>query len=281
MLYRRIVLLLISCCILLTACGSRGTPAIRPEIMENKLSVLMITSDKLSESIKKTVGAKLLEWRSGNQITFEWMKDKAAVDESIVTSAKSKSYDYIFVIGTDLFLTASQAAGQLKSSKWTLIQDYMAAQQLPPESDNLSILQINSKQAEDVKISWVNQLLAQKQSVEWVTVSQNPVPAQWAPSEEADHIVLLDNNGAWLDQLTHQTRLHASSWIIFNAPVDPSILKLAATIGVSVKDLAAPLAADLNWEAILGNRLTMMTQRAWKNGIQDFNAQEIKQLQLK
>jgi hypothetical protein len=281
MLYRRILLLLFSCSLLLSACGTRGTPVIRPEIMESKLSVLMITSDKLSDPAKQKIGAKLLEWRSGNQIAFEWMKDKAAIDEPMITSIKSKPYDYIYVIGTDLFLTAIQAAGQDTDSKWTLIQDQMSMQQLPALSDNLSFLQIDSKQAADARIYWVNQLLAQKESVEWVTVAENPIPAEWAPSEEADHIVLLNNNGAWFDQLNYQTRLHASKWIIFNAPTDASFVKRAQTIGVSVVDLTAPLETELNWDTILSNRLTMMTQHSWKKGIEAYNSQEIKQLLIK
>jgi hypothetical protein len=281
MLYRRILILLFTCSILLTACGTRGTPVIRLDIMASKLSVLMITSDKLSDPAKQKIGAKLLEWRSGNQIAFEWMKDKADINGSMITSIKSKPYDYIYVIGTDLFLSAIQAAGQDTDSKWTLIQDQMSMQQPPVESDNLSILQIDPKQAADVRIYWVNQLLAQKESVEWVTVAENPIPAEWAPSEEADHIVLLNNNGAWFDQLNHQTRLHASKWIIFNTPADASFVKQAQTIGVSVVDLTAPLVTELNWEAILSNRLTMMTQRSWKKGIEAYNTQEIKQLLLK
>jgi hypothetical protein len=281
MLYRRILLLLILCSILLTACGTRGTPVIRPEIMESKLSVLMVTSDKLSEPARQKIGAKLLEWRSGNQIAFEWMKDKAAIDESMIASIKSKPYDYIYVIGTDLSLTAIQAARQDTDSKWTLIQDQMSMQQPSAELDNLSILQIDPKQAGDVRIYWVNQLLAQKESVEWVTFAENPIPAEWAPSEEADHIVLLNNNGDWFDQLNYQTRLHASKWIIFNTAADSSFVERAKTIGVPVVDLTAPLEAELNWDAILANRLTMMTQRSWKKGIQAYNAQEIKQLLIK
>jgi hypothetical protein len=281
MVYRTILLLHLSFSILLSACGTRGTPVIRPEILESKLSVLMITSDKLSDPVKQKIGAKLLEWRSGNQIAFEWMKDKAAIDESMITSIKSKPYDYIYVIGTDLFLTAMQAAGQDKDSKWTLIQDQMTTQQLPAESDNVSILQIDPKQAADARTNWVNQLLAQKESVEWVTFAENPIPAEWAPSEEADHIVLLNNNGDWFNQLNYQTLLHGSKWIIFNASTDASFGKRAKTIGVSVVDLTAPLEADLNWDAILAGRLNMMTGRTWVKGIQAYNGQEMKQLLIK
>jgi hypothetical protein len=281
MIYRRIILLFFTCSILLTACGTSGTPAIRPEILQSKLSVLMITSGKLSDPVKQKIGAKLLEWRSGNQIAFEWMKDKAAIDGSMISYIKSKQYDYIYVIGTDLISTAIQAAGQDTDSKWTLIQDQMSMQQPLAASDNLSILQIDPKQAADVRIYWVNQLLTQKESVEWVTVAENPIPAEWAPSEEADHIVLLNNNGGWFDQLNYQTRLHASKWIIFNTPADATFVKRAQTIGVPVVDLSAPLESELNWDAIFANRLTVMLQRSWKKGIITYNTQEIKQLLIK
>jgi hypothetical protein len=282
MLYRRTILLLIAVTLLLTACGTRGIPAIREDILVNKYSVLMITSNKLSDSAKHTVGAKLMEWRNTHQIAYEWIQDLASIDETIRKSIQSKQFDYIYVIGTDLFPTALQAAEQDKDSKWSLLQDQWGnLQNTPINSDNLALWQIDPKQVDELKNNWVNQLLAQKQSVEWVTMAEYPIPSLWAPSEEADHIILLNNNGDWFNQLVHQTNLHGSNWILFHAPVDPSFVQKAKTIGVQVVDLSASLETDLNWDAILESRLTAMTQRSWNKGLQVYNAQELIQLKIK
>jgi hypothetical protein len=282
MYYRRILLLVtVAIMILLSACGTRGLPAIRQDTLDNKLSVLMVTSPKLSDSVKQTIGTKLLEWRGANQIAFEWIKDKSAIDESVRLSIQSKSYDYIYVIGNELFPTAIQASTQDIKKKWTLIQDQLDMQPQLPGTQNLAYLQIDPKQVDDLKTYWVNQLLAQKVSIEWVTMAENPIPSAWAPSEEADHIVLLNNNGDWFNQLNHQTRQHASKWILFNTSVDPSFLQKAKTIGVSVVDLSSTLEVNLAWDAILANRLAAMTSHQWQNGFQSFNAQEMMELKIK
>jgi hypothetical protein len=282
MLYRRTICLLIAVTLLLTACGTRGIPAIREDILVNKYAVLMITSDKLSDSAKQTVAAKLMDWRNTHQIAFEWIQNLPSIDETIRKSIQAKQFDYIYVIGTGLFPTAIQAAEQDKDSKWSLLQDqWENPQNTIIDSDNLALWQIDPKQVDDLKNNWVNQLLAQKESVEWVTMAEYPIPSVWAPSEEADHIVLLNNNGDWFNQLVHQTRLHGSSRILFHAPVDPSFVQKAKTIGVPVVDLSASLETDLNWDAILESRLTNMTQRSWNKGVHVYNAQELIQLKIK
>jgi hypothetical protein len=280
--YRQTILLLTVIMILLTACGTRGIPAIRQEQMANKLSILMITSPKLSDSAKQMIGTKLLDWRNTNQIAYDWMKDAAAVDDAMMANIESKPYDYIYVIGTELFPTVIQSASADKNSKWILLQDQLDVQlQTPLNSDHIALLQIDPMLVDNLKNNWVNQLLAQKESIEWVTMAEHPIPSQWAPSEEADHIVLLNNNGEWFTQLSYQTKQHASKWIVFNAPVDASFIQKAKTLGVPVTDLSAALALDLNWDTILSNQLSLMTQHTWKSGVQTYNAQELKELKIK
>ncbi|UJF35400.1 hypothetical protein [Paenibacillus hexagrammi] len=65
--------------LLLTGCGNRGMPVIKQEIMDKKISVLMLSSPALSNQAKQSIGKALLEWRNNQAITFEWLKDLAGI----------------------------------------------------------------------------------------------------------------------------------------------------------------------------------------------------------
>ncbi|MNI46932.1 hypothetical protein D3C73_1014200 [compost metagenome] len=113
-----------------------------------------------------------------------------------------------------------------------------------------------------------------------MTRAVNPIPSAWAPSEEADHIVLLDNNEQWLQQLTFQVKQHASKWIVFHTPVEEAMIQKAKTIGVPVIDLSTFM-VDLNWDVILTGELEKIRQGSWKPGLLSYTAQELKQIKIK
>jgi hypothetical protein len=278
--YRRILIILMMLT-LLTACGTRGIPTISPEMLNSKISVMIITSKSLSDSAKQMIGNKLLEWRSSKQIAFEWAQDNSELDVALLDKLHTRTYDYIIVIGNELLPAATKAASGVKNSKWTLIQDHFDLQlQSPGNADPIMWLQIDPKQVDTLKENWVEQLLMQKVSIEWLTTAEYPIPSLWAPSEEADHIVLLSGNDQWYQQLVYQTRRHASKWIVINSPVDASVIQKAKTVGVNVVDLSTGLSSDLNWETIMNNQLTVLTQHSWKSGVQSFTDQEVKEIKV-
>ena len=67
----------------LAGCGNRGIPAIKQELLDQKLSVLMLSSAKLTASTKESVGQSLMKWRDGNSIAFDWVKDLNQLDDNV------------------------------------------------------------------------------------------------------------------------------------------------------------------------------------------------------
>ncbi|MFC5448408.1 hypothetical protein [Paenibacillus aestuarii] len=281
---QRFVIGLLFLSLMVTGCGNRGIPAIKQELMDKKMSVLMLTSASLSDPAEQTVSQTLLQWRDSNQIAFDWVKDLQTMDDSVAAKLKSKPYDYIYVIGNELLPAANPLISQnLTTGKWTLMQN-----QLDPSASGAggavakaAVFQIDPAKIDTLKNQWVSGVLATNTSVEWVTRADRPIPSAWAPSEEADHIVLLDNNQQWFQQLSLQTKQHASSWIIFNAATDAAHIQKAKTLGVSVMDLSDALSADLDWTAIMNNRLNGMLRHTWQSGATTYSDQELKELKLK
>ncbi|MDD9270354.1 hypothetical protein ACFPES_25180 [Paenibacillus sp. GCM10023248] len=250
--------------------------------MDKKLSVLMLSSASLSDTAKQSVGNALQRWRNVNFIAYDWFKDLNAIDDAVLAKLKASSYDYIYVIGNDLFPSANAVIQQgLTTGKWTLVQSKLdPAGTANGAIDQAAFLQIDAGQIEGLKTKWIQDLLAQNVTVEWVTRSDRPIPSEWAPSEESDHIVLLDNNEQWFQQLSFQTRQHSASWIIFYSPATEAQLQRAKTLGVSVIDVSNALSADLNWDQILENRLAVMVNHSWQKGSLSYNAQELTTLKM-
>lgn len=282
MIIKRSLLIVLLLSIFLTGCGNRGIPVIKQELLDKKLSVLMLSSASLSDTTKQSVGNALQKWRNVNLIAYDWLNDLNALDDAVIAKLKASSYDYIYVIGNDLFPSANSLIQQgLNTGKWTLVQSKLD----PTGNANLAIdqaafLQIDAQQIEGLKNSWIQNLLAQNVTIEWVTTSDRPIPSAWAPSEEADHIVLLDNNEQWFQQLSFQTKQHFASWIIFYSPVTEAQLQRAKTLGVSVIDVSNALSADLNWEQILDNRLAAMINNTWQKGPLHYNEKELAALKM-
>ncbi|SDN00037.1 hypothetical protein SAMN04487897_101754 [Paenibacillus sp. yr247] len=283
MAIKRFVFILLLLSFIVTGCGNRGIPSIKQDLMDKKLSVLMLSSASLSEPAKQSIGNALQKWRGANFIAYDWIKDLNTLDDSVITKLKANTYDYIYVIGNELFSSANGLIGQgLTMGKWTLLQSQLDMNgSASTVIDQASFLHIDSNQVESLKNKWIQDLLAQNVTVEWVTRSDRPIPSAWAPSEEADHIILLDNNDQWFQQLSFQTKQHLASWIIFYSPVNEAQLKKAKSIGVSVIDISSALSAELNWAQILDNRLEAMTNHSWKKGGFNYNEKELTELKVK
>lgn len=268
---------------LLASCGNRGIPVIKQELLDQKMSVLMLSSAGIPSSAKDVLGQTLKNWRDTDSIAYDWVKDLNAVDDNVVSKLKTKSYDYIYVIGNELFPSANETiALGITTSKWTFMQSQpWAAGSAVSVNEQASLLQLDLQQMETMKNTAIQDLLFQNAVIEWVTQSDRPVPSAWAPSEEADHIVLLNNNTQWFQQLTFQVHQHRAAWVIFYSPVSEEQLQKAKSLGVSVMDYSGALTADLNWTQIFENRLAVMKTHAWQKGIQNYNAQELKELKMK
>ncbi|CAH1203435.1 hypothetical protein PAECIP111891_02322 [Paenibacillus allorhizoplanae] len=279
----RLLLILTLLISLLAGCGNRGIPVIKQELLDQKMSVLMLSSSGLSASAKDVLGQTLKNWRDGNSIAYEWVKDLNALDDNVDSKLKSKTYDYIYVVGNELFPSANEKmALGLTTSKWTFLQSQPFAEgSAITVNEQASLLQLDLQQIETMKNKAIQDLLFQNVVIEWVTQSERPIPSAWAPSEEADHIVLLNNNNQWFQQLTFQVHQHHAAWVIFYSPVSEDQLQKAKSLGVSVMDFAGALTADLNWTQIFDNRLAMMKTHAWQKGIQNYNPQELKELKMK
>jgi len=279
----RIGFALICLALCMAGCGTRGVPAISQERLAAKLSVLMVTQQGLADSAKQEVAAALQTWRSEHHIAFEWLQDVAVWDQTLENKLHTRTYDYIYVIGNELLPAAAQsAASDPADRKWTLLQDKLTGgETLPAATAKTAIMRIDPQQIDRLKSDWVENLLTQPVSIEWVTTAARPIPSQWAPSEEADHIVLLDNNPEWLQQLAFQKNQHGSGWIVFYTPADAAALNQVRSLGVSVMDLSGALSAELNWQAVLAGRLDTMLNQTWKSGDAAYSAQELKELTWK
>lgn len=278
----RFILFFILSIVLLAGCGDRGIPVIKQEVLDQKMSVLMISSAGLTEPVKETLGQTLKNWREANSIAFDWVKDVNTLDDNVISKLKTKSYDYIYVVGNELFASANEAiASGPPSSKWTFLQSQpFAAGSAVVVNEQAASLQLDMGQMDAMKTKAIQDLLLQNVSIEWVTQVDRPIPSAWAPSEEADHVVYL-NNSQWLQQLTFQINQHRSTWVVFYSPVEEAQLQRVKSFGVSVMDFTSAGTADLNWSQIFDNRLAMMKTNGWQKGIQNYNPQELKELKLK
>ncbi|MGG1516783.1 hypothetical protein ABE504_15355 [Paenibacillus oryzisoli] len=275
------VIILLIC--LLAGCTSRGIPTIQQDMLDRKISVLMLSSAELPDAAKQSIEQGLLKWRDQSMIAYDWVKDLQTVDAGAEAKLKTASYDYIYVAGNSLFSSAAVwMQANPTAGKWTFLQSEPdAANQGAAIADKAALLQVDTAQIETMKTTWVQSLLDQQTPIEWVTKAERPIPSAWAPSEESDHIVLLDNNPQWFQQLAFQVNQHHAKWAIFYTPAEEAQIQKAKTLGISVMDLTAGLSANLSWDDILANRLGVMTNHSWQTGVQNYNLQELKELKMK
>ncbi|WP_442600883.1 hypothetical protein [Paenibacillus sp. KN14-4R] len=278
----RIILIgaILTCMSVLTACAGRGLPSISAEMLANKKSVLFITSPSVGSSIKSTIQSVLPNWREAHQITYDWIQDVQEINDDVKNQVKDKAYDYIYVIGNDLLASTVKAASELPKSKWSLLQNQSNVDMSSIQDQaNLSVMSVDTSILKPQIESWVQAKITARTSIEWVTTASKPIPSAWAPSEEADHIVLLDNNPEWFKQLKFQLSNHHSEWIVLYSPADASVVQKLKTIGIPVMNVNAST-ADLNWDEIMKNSVQSIVDNSWKSGLKSYNANELKELKL-
>jgi hypothetical protein len=273
MRFAKTVVLCISMIVGLSACG-KNIPAIDPQLLQNKSSILVITEAELPDTVKNTLDTTLHGWREKKNIAFEWLQNTNALTPEQITKIDTVPYDYILVAGHSLVQSALSAANQVTDKRWILLDDAVARQTSAVNTNNVVLKQVPESRLEVEWDEWVRQQLVSGRTIEWVTTSAYPIPSEWAPSEEAEYITIADADG-WFPQFQFQARKHAPNWIAVYAPLDAAGLNRIKGLQFPVMNIAATR-IELQWDAILSAQLELMEKNSWKSGSQPFADNEMK-----
>jgi len=258
----------------LSGCG-KNIPKIDPALMQDKLSVLVLTKPDLQDSTKSAISKALLAWRGTQHIAFEWIPDVASVSDEQANKLKSITYDYIVVVGNELNRQVLPVAQTIADKKWILLDDAVSYDTPTPpgQGQNISWKTAGPAFIEAQWAEWVKQQQVTGKSIEWVTVSSNPIPSVWAPSEEAERIALSDAEG-WYPPFQNQVRQNGPDWIVVFSPLDTSTLQRMKNLHVPIMNIASTT-VQLNWDSVLAGILHRMQAKQWNAGIVGYDPQEI------
>lgn len=259
--------------VMLAACG-KHIPAIDPQLLQSKSSLLVITGSAFPDAAKSKLSASLVKWRDTNHIAFEWMSDTSELSEAQWDKIKSVPYDYIVVIGHALMESVLPTAQQVTSRKWIMLDDLPAQEATAVPFDHIMLKQVPQARLHAEWDVWVRQQLVSGRIIEWVTQSTKPIPSDWAPSEEAEYITLTDAEG-WYPQFQFQARQHGANWIVAYAPLEQAAMNRLKNLSIPIVNMAAT-GIEQQWDAILSGLLDMMQNRSWKPGNQPYADNEVK-----
>jgi hypothetical protein len=256
---------------LISACG-KNIPAINPELLVSKKSVLVITNPGLNEQAAAAFQQTLITWRDTHHIAFEWLPKVAAFEENLIEKMKTSPYDYIIVIGNELTRQAVTHAAVIPDKRWILLDDAISPPTEPVSGNHILWKQTGEGFMEKQWQEWVKQQQVIGKTIEWVTVSTNPIPSMWAPSEEAEYISLSDAEG-WYSQFQVQVKQHWPDWIAVYSPVEATFLQRMKSLQVPVMNMAATT-IQIQWETEMAALLDLI-QKQWTPGVQSYQNQEI------
>ncbi|CAG7624116.1 hypothetical protein ACFQI7_03990 [Paenibacillus allorhizosphaerae] len=267
--------IIVCICIIVTlaACG-KNIPAIDPQLLQSKSSVLFITGPAFPEASKNKLNGALVNWRDTNHIAFEWMSDTSELSEQQWNKIKSVSYDYIVVAGHSLIESILPTAQQITSRKWIMLDDQPVQEATEVQSDHIMLKQVPQARLHAEWDVWVRQQLVSGRTIEWVTQSTKPIPSDWAPSEEAEYITLTDAEG-WYPQFQFQARQHGANWIVTYVTLDQSVMNRLKNLSIPIVNMAAT-GIEQQWDAILSGLFDMMQNKSWKPGSQPYADSEVK-----
>ncbi|TBL77795.1 hypothetical protein [Paenibacillus thalictri] len=258
--------------LLLCSCG-KNIPTITADQLKSKHAVLMVTSAELSDSGKAAVQKALANWRQTQNISYEWVSGASELNDDIVGNIESVPYDYVLLVGSSLSQQALTVSAQYPDKKWMLFDDDMARQPAAASNANVMYKRTDPNLLQNDWNDWVQTQLQQGISMEWVTQTAKPVPSNWAPSEEADHIVYTDSAATWFSQLQFQAKQHGSGWIVLYGKVDNNALQRIKTLGIQVTNMSEGK-VEMNWDDILSGALDMIASSKWNPGIQQYTGSE-------
>ncbi|WP_282941924.1 hypothetical protein [Paenibacillus sp. RC67] len=270
--WARYLIVMVCTLLIVSGCG-KNIPAIDPVVLQNKLSVLVIMKPNIKESTKSTFAKTLLSWRDTQSIAFEWMPDVTAISEEQANKIQSVAYDYIIVVGNELNQQILPYAQTVPDKKWILIDDALSQNTVELSAANIEWKQTGPGFMENQWGDWVKQQQAMGKTLEWVTVSTNPIPSIWAPSEEAERISLSNAEG-WYPQFQQQVKQHAPDWLVVYSPLESSVLQRMKNLPAPIMNMAATT-IDVKWDIVLPALLAQMQNKQWKAGIQAYTPQEV------
>lgn len=270
--WARYLMVLVSIMLFVSGCG-KNIPAIDPVVLQNKLSVLVITKPNIKESTKSTFANTLLSWRDTQSVAFEWMPDVTSISGEQANKIQSTAYDYIIVVGNELNQQVLPYAQTVPDKKWILIDDGISQNTADIAAVNIEWMQTGPGFMESQWGEWVRQQQAMGKSLEWVTVSTNPIPSIWAPSEEAERISLSNAEG-WYPQFQLQVKQHGPDWLVVYSPLEASILNRMKSLQVPIMNIASTT-IDVKWDTVLPELLAQMQNKQWKAGIQAYTPQQL------
>lgn len=256
-----------------SGCG-RNLPVLTAEQLQNKLTVLVVTGSDLKEPALTTVHNTLDVWRDTKQISYEWMQKADSFSPEQLNKIQERPYDYIIVLGHTPVQGTLAAAKPLSTHKWVFIDDGLAGPAGEIAEKHLVYRSIPAGRLQQEWNEWVKQQQVSGRAIEWVTSSANPIPSDWAPSEEAETISLTDADG-WYPQFQSQVRKHGPSWIVLYAPVDASFVQRMKNLQVPIMNMAAT-SVELQWDALLSSVQQMMEKKTWTPGVQPFTENEMR-----
>ncbi|MFE5319533.1 hypothetical protein ACFQ88_12575 [Paenibacillus sp. NPDC056579] len=269
--WARWITVIISMLLVVSGCG-KNIPEIDPALAQSKLSVLVMTKPNLQETTKSAIQKTLLAWRNTQHIAFEWMPDVASISEDQTNKLKSVTYDYIIVVGNELNRQVLPVASAIADKKWFLLDDAISYDTPAVSAPNISWRQSGPALMENQWAEWVKQQQVIGKTIEWVTVSTNPIPSLWAPSEEAERISLSDAEG-WYPQFQNQVKQHGPSWIVVYSPLENSTLQRMKNLQVPIMNMASTT-TELKWDAVFAGLLNQMQNKQWNAGLNGYDPQE-------
>jgi hypothetical protein len=229
-------------------------------------------------ALQKTLAQTLNIWKQSDLIAYEWIQQVNIVDEFLLNKINRTAYSYILVIGNELVPTALTAATKALDKRWILLPDALNlkanAETLP---DNVALYSIDPSFLSAQWDEWVKRQNDAKQSIQWITRLSEPIPVNWAPSEEADHIMQIDLlQDAWFTQLEFQVKNIQAKWIVLYTSLEPASLQKIKSLNIPIVDMKENNAMVWNWEAVMAEQLKFIQVNGFQKGIHHYNSQQTK-----
>jgi len=250
--------------LLLTSCA-RMIPQASEEVLEHKKAVLVVTSGSMDEAARQTAGNVLRTWSDAHSIAYEALHDVGALD-AVIGRIAGKPYDYIFVVGNDLFASALGASRAMEG-RFVLLSDRYAAERY--EADSAMVWTFGADRLNKLRNDWVRQQAEAGHTVQWITEQKAPIPAQWLPAGSADDAVfMIDLYGdQWLDALVARVKEKKPRWLALYRPLPADRMNSLRALNIPIYDLAAVPPVTVRWEAVWQQQLDMMLNDRWQAGV--------------
>jgi hypothetical protein len=263
--------------LLLSGCG-RTIPTISPELLAQKKSLLVLTSASLSEAEKNEVQATVRELAASEHIALEIVGGTASITPELAATMKNTAYDGIVAVGDELLPELVNTAREDTGKRFVLLGSGLTPTPIPGELPaNVMLKQLDETRKSQLWDEWVQLQKVAGLPILWVSRTTVPIPAHWAPSEEADHVLLMDlfQDEAWFNQLSFQAKTIGAQWIATYTPVDEKIMAKIRTLRISTLDMGNGLAAQYQWKTIIPASVSLALGEEWKGGFHFYQDHEV------